>query len=153
MFNVSGFLGVPPVMFPVIADGMDFFVIGVIGFTDAFRLLTGGVLHLSPFGFGYAHGLNRLHLVLIAVDDDFFHRASAVGFDGESVEVTHPTMLGVVGAVRATRTTTFFYSNYLPHCATSSLRSMSQMDSPICSISRANISASCCSDTYSPCLI
>ena len=147
MFNVSGLLGIPFVlMFPVVADGMDFLVIGVIGFADAFRLLTGGVLHLSPFSFGYAHGLNRPHLVLIAVDDDFFHRASAVGFDGESVEVTHPTMLGVVGAVRATRTTTFFNSNYLPHCATSSLRSMSQMDSPIFSISLASMSASSVAD-------
>lgn len=146
--------GIPFVlMLPIVTYGMDFLVIFRPRFTFLLGFLSDGFLHGFPLFFRDLEFLDRPCVVHVTVNRDSFHGCPAVGFQWYSKNTFDPACFGVVGAVRSARTATFLYRYYLPHCATSSLRSMSQSDSPICSISRASMSASCCSETYSPCLM
>ena len=138
---------------PFTAYGVNFLVVRVVRFSLLLGSLSDSFQHGFPFCVGDFDFLDRPCVVHVTVNRDSFHGCPAVGFQWYSKNTFDPACFGVVGAVRSARTATFLYRYYLPHCATSSLRSMSQSDSPICSISRASMSASCCSETYSPCLM
>lgn len=109
MFNVSGFLGVPPVMFlcrrgainyvfPVIAYGMDFFVIVGVGFAFFLGLAPKHFLERIPFLFGHFEFLDVKRIPYVAVDDDVLHGGAAVGLERYAQHTRHLSFVLVVGA-------------------------------------------------------
>ena len=98
MFNVSGFLGVPPVMFPVVAYGMDFFVIFGIGLALFLGFAPKHFLERIPFLFGHFEFLDLVRIPYIAVDDHILHGGAAMRLEWHSEHTRHLSFVLVVGA-------------------------------------------------------
>lgn len=152
--DVGGFGGIPFAFgaSPFTTYGVNLGMVFGIEFALADCTLMDGFLHRFPLFLSDFEFVNAPDVVDVTIRHPRVHGHAAMRLERYATYTGHFACLGVEGAVRATRTTTFPKGNQ-QHFSTSSLRSMSQMDSPICSISRASMSASCCSDTYSPCLI
>lgn len=86
-------------MLPVVANGMDFGMVGRIFLADFLGTLVDGVLHGLPLFVGHFEFLDSLRIELIAIDDDVLHRTSAVRFERNTVDTAHPSIFGVEGAV------------------------------------------------------
>ena len=134
--NICRLFGVPSVMTPVVADGMDFVVFRVVGFAQLMGFLLDRPLHLRPLFLGHFHLLRHVRIEHVAVDDDGLHGGTAMSLQWHAVHAAHPSFLGVVRAVRATRTCPFSYRNQQRHKP-----SISTMWSAILSVSASSISA------------
>ena len=98
--DVGGFVSIPLVLvLPVVANGMDFGMVGRIFLADFLGALVDGVLHGLPLFVGHFEFLDSLRIELIAIDDDVLHRTSAVRFERNTVDTAHPSIFGVEGAV------------------------------------------------------
>ena len=146
--DVVGFGGVPATFgaSPFTTGRMYFRMVFGIEFALADSTFMDGFLHGFPLFLGDFHLVDAMDIVGVTIRHPRVHGHAAMRLERYTTYTGHFACLGVEGAVRATRTTTFPKGNQ-QHFSTSSLRSMSQMDSPICSISRASMSASCCSET------
>ena len=126
---------------PFTADGMDFGMVFGIEFALADSTLMHGALHGFPLFLGDFEFVDAPDVVDVTICHPRVHRHAAMGLERDSSYTGHFAGLGVEGAVRAARTTTFPKS-YQQHFSTSSLRLISDKLSPIVSISDARISAS-----------
>lgn len=154
LFDVFTFVGIP------FAFGAGPFTTNCVNLGMVFRIelaladctLVDGFLHRFPLFLGDFEFVDAMDVVDVTICHPRVHGHAAMGLERDSSYTGHFACLGVEGAVRAARTTTF-PKGYQQHFSTSSLRSVSQSASPIVSISEASMSATCCSETYSPCLM
>ena len=154
LFDVFTFVGIP------FAFGAGPFTTNCVNLGMVFGIelaladctLVDGFLHRFPLFLGDFEFVDAMDVVDVTICHPRVHGHAAMGLERDSSYTGHFACLGVEGAVRAARTTTF-PKGYQQHFSTSSLRSVSQSDSPMVSISEASMSASCCSETYSPCLM
>lgn len=78
---------------------MDFVVVFRIRLALFLGFLSDGFLHGLPLFVGHFEFLDRLRIELVAIDDDVLHCTSAVRFERNSVDSSHPSIFGVEGAV------------------------------------------------------
>ena len=99
MFNDVTFVGVPlaAIVFPIPSHRMNLFVVFWEGFDDATSFLVDSILHCFPLFFSHFEFLDAVRIPDIAVDDNRFHRATAVGFEW-TVNAIYPAGVGVEGA-------------------------------------------------------
>ena len=151
LFDVFTFVGIP------FAFGAGPFTTNCVNLGMVFGIelaladctLVDGALHGFPLFLGDFEFVDAPDIVDVTIRHPRVHGHTAMGLERNTTYTGHFACLGVEGAVRAARTTTF-PKGYQQHFSTSSLRSVSQSASPIVSISEARISATCCSETYSP---
>ena len=154
LFDVFTFVGIP------FAFGAGPFTTNCVNLGMVFGIelaladctLVDGFLHGFPLFLGDFEFVDAMDVVDVTICHPRVHRHAAMGLQWHTSYTGHYACLGVEGAVRAARTTAF-PKGYQQHFSTSSLRSVSQSASPIVSISEASMSATCCSETYSPCLM
>ena len=109
--DVGGFVSIPLVLvllcrkgaincvFPVVANGMDFGMVGRIFLADFLGTLVDGVLHGLPLVVGDFEFFDSPRIELVAIDDDVLHSALAVRFKRYIIDTAHPSIFGVEGAV------------------------------------------------------
>lgn len=107
--DIRGFGGVPATFRagPFTADSVNLGMVFGIEFALADCTLMNGVQHGSPLLLGDFEFVDAMDVVDVAVCHPRVHRHAAMGLERDSSYTGHFAGLGVEGAVRATRTTTF----------------------------------------------
>ena len=109
MFNVSGFGGVPFAFraSPFTTDGVNLGMVFGIEFALTDSTFMDGLLHRFPLFLSDFEFVDAMDVLDVTIRHPRVHGHAAMGLEWYTTYTGHFACLGVEGAVRATRTTTF----------------------------------------------